>query len=138
MRGTEQPTEREKKCRARYREMLTDPTLLPSSDPADVIRFHLYHLARYLSRLEGFMDMTGSPLVAYRDHDLGACLLGATYVMDDCMSNTDDALFGYLWDHFSHGVNRFGNGDPTLTHEGLHSAFQELCEYIQYDPWEKP
>ena len=45
-----------------------------SNTPFDSVEFHLYHLARYWSRLVGFCRQDPSKLEAYISTDLGACV----------------------------------------------------------------
>ena len=42
--------------------------------PADPLKFHLYHLARYWSRLVGFCRQDPSKPAGFIDGDLGACV----------------------------------------------------------------
>jgi len=131
------PTAREIRFRSEYIQMMAAPRLLPDSGVTDMTRYHLYHLARYLSRLKGFITGTGHGLQHFLDTDLGACLLAAAFTIDKHMRSTGDTLLTTMWDQFSTATDLFRSGDNKIVINDLESSFDAMCMHCHFDPWKK-
>jgi len=111
------------------------PDMLLESGVTTMTEYHLYHLARYISRLKGFATTSGQQLNHFVDTDLGACLLAAAHVIDSHMKTTGDNLLTALWERFSEALDRFRAGDHEVSTADFESAFTPLCEHCHFDPW---
>ncbi|HEV2437978.1 MAG TPA: hypothetical protein VG077_18440 [Verrucomicrobiae bacterium] len=104
--------------------------------PSDPLQFHLYHLARYWSRLVGFCRQTPSKPESWIDGDLGACVqVGSEFA---------DKLIGSASPIYSRWQNYWTQTQTVLHHrpvtidavEAASQAFDACVADLKYDPWE--
>lgn len=127
-------SEREQKLRANYVDMVRSPMMLPESGVIDTTSFHLYHMARYISRLKGFSAHLGKPIRDFVDTDLGACILGSAPVIEAHLKETEDRLLSCLWQDFSGSLERFRSAETGLSIEDIEIPFRKICDHLHFNP----
>ncbi|HXI54192.1 MAG TPA: hypothetical protein VNH84_21920 [Candidatus Saccharimonadales bacterium] len=103
--------------------------------PTDPLEFHLYHLARYWSRLVGFCRQAPSNPAAFIDGDLGACVqVGSEFAHK--LVGPDSPIYGQwqaYWAHTQTVLHRRPVGIEAV--ETASQAFQACVADLNYDPW---
>jgi hypothetical protein len=117
---------------ARYEQMFTERGGITPSDP---LEFHLYHLARYWSRLVGFCEQVRQQPESLIDTDLGACVAVASEFAHKMIAPTCPMYV--QWQHYwrlTHGVL---HERPVTTEdvEAASRAFDQCLSELDYDPW---
>lgn len=103
--------------------------------PADPLKFHLYHLARYWSRLVGFCRQDPSKPAAFIDGDLGACVqVGSEFANKLIGSESPNYA---SWQNYWIQTQAVLHQRPVTieTVEEAARAFNDCVIALQYDPW---
>ena len=115
----------------RYEEMFANRGGVTPTDP---LKFHLFHLARYWSRLVGFCRQGASP-----DHfinsDLGACIqVGSEFA--DALIVPDSPIY-QLWQDYWTLTQAVLHRPPVwlAAVEAASLAFDACTAGLRYDPW---
>jgi hypothetical protein len=115
-----------------YEEMFAERGRITPSDP---LQFHLYHLARYWSRLVGFCRQDPSKPSAFIETDLGACVqVGSEFAHK--LIGPDSPIFR-LWQDYWRQAQAVLYERP-VTIEAVESAaraFDACLSELKYDPW---
>jgi hypothetical protein len=106
--------------------------------PADPLEFHLFHLARYWSRLGGFAGHVSDGCNSLIEGDLGIAVRMGTEQADRVIRDMD--LIGDLWTDYVEQVETMMTLRPvsTETMERASAGFDRCLEAIGYDPWYAP
>jgi hypothetical protein len=115
-----------------YEKLLAERGNITPSDP---LEFHLYHLARYWSRLVGFCRQYPLKPEVCIDGDLGACVAVASEFAHKLIepSSTIHRLWQDYWTHTQAILH-----DRPVTIEDVEAAsrkFDECLAELRYDPW---
>lgn len=103
--------------------------------PTDPLRFHLYHLARYWSRLVGFCRQTPSEPEVWIDGDLGACVQVATDFAHRLIA-PNSPIFRLWQDYWAQTQSVLYDRPVTLDAvEAAAHAFDACVAELKYDPW---
>ena len=115
-----------------YEKMLAERGGITPSDP---LEFHLYHLARYWSRLVGFCRQDPSKPEGWIDGDLGACVeVGSEFAHK--LIGPDSPIYG-RWQEYWAQTQAVLHKRP-VTIEAVEAASQifDACLVgLKYDPW---
>jgi hypothetical protein len=101
----------------------------------DALTFHLYHLARYWSRLLGFCRQDPSKPAAYIDGDLGACVqVGSEFTHK--LIKADSPIYGRWQDYWTQTQAVLHQRPVSIDAvEAAHRAFEACLTELKYDPW---
>jgi hypothetical protein len=103
--------------------------------PSDPLQFHLYHLARYWSRLVGFCRQVPDKPEAFIDTDLGACVAVGSEFAHKLI---EPSLGVYeRWQDYWRRTQVILHDRP-VTLEGVEAAsraFNDCLSELKYDPW---
>jgi hypothetical protein len=104
--------------------------------PTDPLKFHLYHVARYWSRLVGFCRQHASSPAAVIDSDLGACVhVGSAYAHELIGSNSP--IYGRWQNYWSQTQAVLHKRPVTIDEvEAASKAFDACVAELKYHPWE--
>jgi hypothetical protein len=105
--------------------------------PSDPLEFHLYHLARFWSRLLGFCRHSSPSIQSCIDGDLGICVkVGSEFT--DQLIDPESPIY-QTWREYIRRTNSALDGNlPTLDDlETAHHLFTECLAGLNYDPWER-
>ena len=103
--------------------------------PSDPLEFHLYHLARYWSRLIGFCRQDPSKPAAFIDTDLGACVqVGSEFA--DKLIDPSSPIHEH-WQHYWKRTQAMLKERPVTMEdvEAASRAFEDCLARLRYDPW---
>ncbi len=103
--------------------------------PSDPLQFHLYHLARYWSRLVGFCRQVPDKPETFIDTDLGACVaVGSEFARN--LINPGLPVVGRWQDYFSQTQAVLHDRPVTLEDvEAASRAFEDCLAILKYNPW---
>ncbi len=106
--------------------------------PTDPLEFHLFHLARYWSRLVGFARNVGDGCNSLIEGDLGTAVRMGTDHTGRVIRETD--VIGDLWTDYVERVETMLTLRPVSieTIERASEGFDKCLEAIGYDPWHAP
>jgi hypothetical protein len=116
----------------RYEKMFLERGDITPSDP---LQFHLYHLARYWSRLIGFCRQAPSKPAAFIETDLGACVqVGSEFAHK--LIGSDSPIHG-LWQDYWTQTQAMLRKRPVSIEavETASRAFDACLVELRYDPW---
>ena len=116
----------------RYEKMLANRGGVTPSDP---LTFHLYHLARYWSRLVGFCMQEPSKPASFIDSDLGACVqVGSEFAHK--LIAADSPIYG-VWQDYWTQTQEVLHQRPVSVHavETASQTFDSCLAALKYDPW---
>jgi hypothetical protein len=115
-----------------YEEMFAERGRITPSDP---LQFHLYHLARYWSRLVGFCRQDPSKPAAFIETDLGACVqVGSEFAHK--LVGPDSPIFRLWQDYWRQAQGVLYERPVTIEAvESAARAFDECLSELKYDPW---
>ena len=116
----------------RYEEMFAERGGIT---PADPLKFHLYHLARYWSRLVGFCRQDPSKPAVFIDTDLGACVqVGSEFAHK--MIGSDSPIYTRWQDYWVQTQAVLSRRLVTIEAvEAASQAFNACVAELKYDPW---
>jgi hypothetical protein len=116
----------------RYEKLFAERDSITPSDP---LEFHLYHLARYWSRLLGFCRQDPSKPAAYIDGDLGACVqVGSEFTHK--LITVGSPIYGRWQDYWTQTQAVLHRRPVSIdTVEAAHRAFESCLRELKYDPW---
>jgi hypothetical protein len=116
----------------RYEEMFAGRG---GATPTDPLEFHLYHLARYWSRLVGFCRQDPSNPAAFIDTDLGACVqVGSEFAHK--LIGPDSPIYGRWQDYWAQTQAMLHQRPVTIEAvEAASQAFDACVADLKYDPW---
>ncbi|MBL9172363.1 MAG: hypothetical protein JNL10_02410 [Verrucomicrobiales bacterium] len=103
--------------------------------PTDPLKFHLYHLARYWSRLVGFCRETPLKPEGWIDGDLGACVqVGSEFAHK--LIQPDSPIYG-SWQEYWVQTQAVLHQRPVSIDavEAASQAFDACSAGLKYDPW---
>lgn len=118
-----------------YQEMFAERGGVTPTDP---LEFHLYHLARYWSRLVGFCRQTTSNPAGWTDGDLGACVqVGSEFAHK--LIAPESPIYG-LWQNYWAQTQSMLHKRPVTIDavEAAARAFDACVIKLNYDPWAQP
>ena len=103
--------------------------------PTDPLKFHLYHLARYWSRLIGFCRQTPTKLESWIDSDLGACVqVGSEFA--HILIAPDSPVYKLWLDYRAQTLSMLHKRPVTIDAvEAVSRAFDSCVVKLKYDPW---
>ena len=103
--------------------------------PSDPLEFHLFHLARYWSRLVGFSKQVPEKPETAIDTDLGACVaVGSEFAH----KMIEPSLPIYeCWQHYWRLAQMVLHERPVTLEqiEAASRAFNDCLSVLKYDPW---
>ena len=116
----------------RYEEMFAGRGGVTPSDP---LQFHLFHLARYWSRLVGYCTQDPSSCAAFIDSELGACVqVGSDFAHK--LIGTDSPIFELWQEYWAHTQSVLHTRPVTWEAVDRTSGILETClAELGYDPW---
>jgi hypothetical protein len=103
--------------------------------PSDPLEFHLYHLARYWSRLVGFCRQVPEKPETAVDTDLGVCVAVGSEFAHKLI---DPSLpFYELWQDYWRRTQSVLHERPVTLEqvEAASRTFNECLSVLKYDPW---
>jgi hypothetical protein len=102
--------------------------------PTDPLEFHLFHLARYWSRLVGFARHVGDGCNSLIEGDLGTAVRMGTEQAGRVIRETDA---GDLWHDYVERVETMLTIRPVSLEsiERASKGFDKCLEAIGFDPW---
>jgi hypothetical protein len=103
--------------------------------PSDPLKFHLYHLALYWSRLVGFCRQDPSNPANWIEGDLGACVQIGSESANQLIG-TGSPLYG-LWQDYWSQTQAILHARPVTIEavESASQAFNTCLAEAKYDPW---
>lgn len=103
--------------------------------PVDPLEFHLFHLARYWSRLVGFCRQTPDGVGACLNGDLGACIQVGTKHVGQLIAA--ESKIAEEWETYTKQVHDlFHEQRPSLESvEEASATFDRCLAGIKYNPW---
>jgi hypothetical protein len=103
--------------------------------PTDPLKFHLYHLARYWSRLVGFCRQEPSRPAGFIDGDLGVCVLvGSEFAHR--LIGVDSPTYTHWQDYWAQTQAVLHRRPVTIEAvEAALQAFNTCLVDLRYDPW---
>jgi len=128
------PSQREIAARESCEKQIRNPLMMPEVGVTDLVTYHLYHIARYLSRIEGFSKILQRPWAHFVETDLGAFLLAGVGVSDSEMMRQKDLFFIVEWQRFRLLVKKLSENEQVDPAE-IEEAFQAICARKGFDPW---
>ena len=116
----------------RYEKMFTERGGITPSDP---LMFHLYHLARYWSRLVGFCRQDPSKPAALIDTDLGACVqVGSEFAHK--LIGADSPIHRVWQDYWTQTQAVLHKRPVSIDAvESASRTFDSCLAELKYDPW---
>ena len=125
-------TEKVKAMISGYEKMFSERGGITPSDP---LQFHLFHLARYWSRLVGFCRQGPSKPEIFIDGDLGACVqVGSEFA--NKLIESDSPIYA-RWQEYWVQTEAVLYKRP-VTIEAVEAAsktFDACLEALKYNPW---
>jgi hypothetical protein len=103
--------------------------------PSDPLKFHLYHLARYWSRLVGFCRQDPLKPEAFIDTDLGACVkVGSKFAHK--LVEPSSSIYEE-WQKYWEQTQAILHKRPVTIEdvEATSRSFDECLAKLKYDPW---
>ena len=103
--------------------------------PSDPLQFHLFHLARYWSRLVGFCRQDPSRPAAFIDTDLGACVqVGSDFAHK--LIGADSPIYE-RWQEYWVLTQAVLHTRPVNIEavEAASRTFDAFLAELTYDPW---
>lgn len=127
-----QLTDRISAMNPRYEELYMDRGDITPSDP---LEFHLYHLARYWSRLVGFCEQDRQDPGGFIDSNLGACVAIASKFAQEMIAPTCPMYA--QWQDYWRLTRRVLHERPVTMEdvEAARRAFEGCLTELNYDPW---
>ncbi|MGC3971404.1 MAG: hypothetical protein QM775_29915 [Pirellulales bacterium] len=124
--------ERVREIIPRYEEMFAGRGGVTPDDP---LEFHLYHLARYWSRLVGFCRQDPSRPAAFIDGDLGACVqVGSEFAQK--LIESGSPIYERWQNHWTQTQAILHRRPVTMEAvEAASHAFDACIADLKYDPW---
>jgi hypothetical protein len=115
-----------------YEKMLAERGGITPSDP---LKFHLYHLARYWSRLVGFCRQEPSKPAAFIETDLGACVqVGSEFAHK--LIGEDSPIHGRWQEYWTQTQAVLHERPVSLENVETASRIFDTClAELKYDPW---
>lgn len=103
--------------------------------PEDPLEFHLYHLARYWSRLVGFCHQFSLEPDGLMQSDLGACIQVGSERAHRLIG--PDSPIHDLWQEYWWHTTILLHNRPTTKElvDAAHTAFESCLTRLKYDPW---
>jgi hypothetical protein len=103
--------------------------------PTHPLKFHLYHLARYWTRLVGFCRQDPSRPAGFIDGDLGACVLVGSEFAHKLI--TADSPIYRQWQEYWTQTQTVLHQRPVSIDavETAHRTFEACLRELKYDPW---
>jgi hypothetical protein len=103
--------------------------------PTDPLKFHLYHLARYWSRLVGFCRQDPARPAVFIDGDLGACVqVGSEFAHK--LIKSDSPIYALWQDYWTQTQAMLHQRPVTIKAvEAAAAAFNACVAELKYDPW---
>ena len=103
--------------------------------PADPLEFHLYHLARYWSRLVGFCRQVPDKPETAIDTDLGACVaVGSEFA--NKLIQPSLPIYARWQDYWQRTQSVLRDRPVALEQvEGASRTFDDCLSELKYDPW---
>ena len=103
--------------------------------PSDPLKFHLYHLARYWSRLVGFCRQEPSMPEVFIETDLGACVqVGSEFAHK--LIGPDSPIYRLWQDYWTQTQAVLHKRPVTIEAvEAASQAFDACVAELKYDPW---
>jgi hypothetical protein len=115
-----------------YEEMFAERG---GATPTDPLKFHLYHLARYWSRLVGFCRQTPSVPEGWIDGDLGACVQVGSEFANKLIAS-DSPIYRLWRDYWAQTQSVLHKRPVTIDAvEAASRAFDACVAELKYDPW---
>ncbi len=105
--------------------------------PSDPLEFHLFHLARYWSRLVGFCRQDPSDPEHWIDGDLGACVAVGSEFTNTLIGPSSPIYI--LWQEYWRQTQAILYERP-VTFEAVERAklaFDACVNQLKYDPWKE-
>lgn len=124
--------ERVEKMTPSYLEMFAERGGVTPTEP---LEFHLFHLARYWSRLIGFCRQTPDTPEGWINGDLGACVALGTRLAGQLIDS--GSPIRNEWDEYFRQSNSILYQRP-VSLDGVELAcvlFDQCLSALQYDPW---
>jgi hypothetical protein len=117
-----------------YEQMFSERGGITPSDP---LKFHLYHLARYWSRLVGFCSQDPSKPEVFIDGDLGACVkVGSDYAHK--LIEPSSPIYELWQDCWRKTQSILHDRPVTIKNvEDASQAFNDCLVGLKYDPWNR-
>ena len=103
--------------------------------PSDPLAFHLYHLARYWSRLTGFCRHAPPGTASFIDADLGVCVeVGSEFTHK--LIQSDSPIYSQ-WQKYWILTQAMLHNQPVTIEavESASQAFDACLVELKYDPW---
>ena len=128
----ELPAERVTAMIPRYEAMFAKRGGITPSDP---LEFHLYHLARYWSRLVGFCRQDPIKPTAIVDSELGACVHVGTEFAHQLIR--PESPINEKWQEYWAQTQAVLHKRPVTIEavEAASHAFSACLAELKYDPW---
>lgn len=103
--------------------------------PTDPLKFHLYHLARYWSRLVGFCRQAPSKPEGWIDGDLGACVLVGSEFTNKLIG--PDSPLHASWRNYWAQTQAVLHQRPVIIDavEAASQALDACLADLKYDSW---
>ncbi len=103
--------------------------------PSDPLEFHLYHLARYWSRLTGFCRQEPSGTASFVDTDLGVCVeVGSEFAHK--LIRQDSPIYSQWQNYWKQTQTMLHDRPATIEAvEAASRAFEASLVALKYDPW---
>ena len=103
--------------------------------PSDPLKFHLYHLARYWSRLVGFCRQDPSNIDEFINGDLGVCVqVGSEFAHH--LIGPSAPVYARWQDYWQRTQAILNERPVTLDAvEDSIRSFNECLVVVNYDPW---
>jgi hypothetical protein len=103
--------------------------------PSDPLEFHLYHLARYWSRLVGFCRQDPSKSEVWIDGDLGACVEVGSEFAHRLIEPTHP-IYKQWQEYWIHTQAMLHERPVTIEAvEAASRSFNVCVAELKYDPW---
>jgi hypothetical protein len=103
--------------------------------PTDPLKFHLYHLARYWSRLIGFCRQNPSNPAEFIDGDLGACVQVGSEFANNLIAS-DSPIYPSWQSYWIQTQTVLHRRPVTIDSvEAAARAFDACVVQLKYDPW---
>jgi hypothetical protein len=103
--------------------------------PSDPLQFHLFHLARYWSRLVGFCRQDPVKPEVFISSDLGACVkVGSDFAHK--LVDQSSPIYG-LWQNYWIRTQAALHERPVTIEsvEAASRAFDQCLAELKFDPW---
>lgn len=103
--------------------------------PSEPLEFHLFHLARYWSRLLGFCRHTPSGCASFIDGNFGVCVqIGSEFTNQEIAP--DSPVYSEWQKYWTQVQALLHDRAPTIEAvEATSQAFDACLAKLKYDPW---